>query len=432
MKLRYEVILITLLFLVICFIYKGQQRVTLNEGQGWDGAHYYPIAEQIKNNATHIKGELPYINRLGTLLLVGTYSRMMEIDLLNSALIINLTGIFIATVLLLIWLRIFIDVFWIRTLLLLLFMLNWQVPLRWSYYAPMSTDAWGAAFLVGGLLLLHHIRKAHTHNRSIWGYVLIFSVVVAIGNLFRESNAVLAVAILFILNPIQGLNIDRSKWKEIYFVKRSLFMFLPIISVVICNSIVSNFQVIDPQNGYSYIRAVITWFYEKSLPEYVLGICIAYGPLILLVPFYFREFKVFFFERQELFILLLISLIFGFIGGSDTERITFMSSFPIFFILIGMAIKNIFNSSQRWWLYILLILQTIAFRLYWALPDYPSDVTNIPVPFFTLIGDHFQYLFLYSHHGHLIINTILFVEYFVLFLATFYILHNKVKASSKQ
>lgn len=444
MKLRYEVLICTILFLAICFIYKGQQRVTLNKGQGWDGAHYYPIAEQIQEGATIIEGELPYINRLGTLFLVGTYSRVMGIDLLDSALIINLTGIFVATILLLIWLRIFIDIFWIRALLLLLFMMNWQVPLRWSFYCSMSTDAWGAAFFVGGLLLLHLIRKAYNDNTSIVGYVVAFSLVVAVGNLFRESNVALAFAIFFILNPLKGLNINRStltvahgvgiirKMREMYLVKQTSILFLPIVSVIAINSIVSHYKIIDPQNGYSYIRAVFTWFYEKSLPEYVLGICIAYGPLILLLPFYFKEFKAFFRERQELFLLLIISLIFGFIGGSDTERITFMSSFPILFVLIGMAIKYIYDSSQKWWLYVLLILQTIALRFYWALPDYPSDASNTPVPFFTLFGEHFPYLFLYSHHGHLIINSLLFLEYFILFITTFYILYNKIQNPFKQ
>ncbi len=437
MKRAYEIVFITALFIVICFIYKGQQRVTLNNGQGWDGSYYYKITEQIQQGENPIVGDLPYIKRIGTHFLVGTYSKITGIDLLDSALLINLIGTFITVILLMFWLRIFIDVFWIRGILLLLFMMAWFVPLRFLFFYPMTTDAWGSVWFVGGLLLLHFIRKSYNNSKNIFWYVLAFSVVVSVGSLFRESNSVLALALFFIFNPLKYLNISsktitlshgvkfiKQIW-NLYFVKQSLIFFIPIIFIGLINIIVSNFTVINI-SGHFYIATAFFWFCKKSLPQYLLGIFIAYGPLILLVPFFYKQFKSIFLEKQELLILLIIALIFGFIGGSDTERISFMSSFPIIFVLIGLSIKYIFYSTQRWWLYALFILQTIAYRFYWSLPDYPSEIKHVPIPFISLMSNHFQNLYLYSQHGNYLLNTILLIEYLLLFMVTFYVLHNKV------
>ena len=62
MKRIYEVIIIVILFAAICFIFKGQQRITLNDGQGFDGVFYYEITEQIGQGATPIVGNLHLLN----------------------------------------------------------------------------------------------------------------------------------------------------------------------------------------------------------------------------------------------------------------------------------------------------------------------------------------------------------------------------------
>jgi hypothetical protein len=437
MKRIYEIVYTTALFFIICFIYQGQQRITLNDGKGWDGAYYYKITKQIENGKNPIEGDLPFIKRIGTHYLVGTYSKITETNLLDSAFLINLSGTFITVILLMFWLRIFIDVFWIRALLLFLFMMAWFVPLRYLFFYPMITDAWGCVWFLAGILLLHSIRKSYNNKNQIFWQVCAFSVVVSLGCLFRESNTVLAIALFFIYNPLKYLNISsktftishgikflKQMW-NLYFVKQSLIFFIPIIFIVLVNKVVSNFTVIN-MGEYSYIKTVFSWFYTKSLPQYLLAIFIAYGPLILLVPFFYKQFKSIFLEKQELLILLIVALIFGFIGGSDTERILFMSSFPIIFVLIGLSIKNIFYSTQRWWFYVLFILQTIAYRFYWYLPDYPSEIEHSPIPFFGFMSSHFQNLYLYSHHGNYILNTILLMEYLLLFIVTLYIIHNKV------
>lgn len=440
MKPIYEVILVTILFFSVCFIYKGQQPISLENGKGWDGVAYYKITEQIHEGTLPIEGPAPFIKRFGNFILVSYYSEITGLDLMESALHVNLFGMFITVILLLFWFRIFIKSYWVRALLLLLFMTAWFAPLRISFYLPMSSDTWGALWFLVGLLLLNYIRKLHDNEKSIFWSVVIFSMIVAVGILFRESNAVLALAIFFILNPFEFfspssktltrsylLNYMKKLW-GFYFNKKFIVLFMPIVAVVIVNLAVSTFVIkIDESGSYNgYFWAIMTWLYTKSLPEFALGVFNAYGPIFLLTPFFYGLFKSFFIKRQELFFLLVISFFFGYIGGADTERILFMSGFPIVLVLIGFSIESVFKSEQRWWLYVLLLFQTIAYRFYWFLPDYPNLTDNKPLPLFSLIGEDFQYLYLYAQHGHVYLNAILFIEYIILFLATIYVLSYKI------
>ena len=115
MKRIYEVLLISAGFLIICLVYSGQRRATINPG--WDASYYYNITEQIQKGTTPVAGELPFIKRIATPYLIARMSNMTGMNLLDSALAINLLGTFISTLLLLFWLRIFFEESWIRVLL---------------------------------------------------------------------------------------------------------------------------------------------------------------------------------------------------------------------------------------------------------------------------------------------------------------------------
>ena len=439
MKRFLELFFITALFILICFVYKGQARLSLNEGKGWDGMYYYKMTEQILQGDYAVTGELPFVKRVGTPFLMAQYARLTGSGLLESATIVNLMGIYLTVILLVFWLRIFIDRFWLRGLLCFLFMMGWYLPLRIGFYDSVASDAWGAVWFMSGVLLLDVIRKAFCQKRKmvLLFYVLIFSIVVAVGNLFRESNAVLCVALFFVLNPLKemtlfpvkavtlsGIKSSFKKTGKLYATPQTILLFIPILVVGVVNWIVSN-HIHVAESDYSYIKALFFWFYKKSLSAYLLGVLNAVGPLLLLLPFYFKEMKSILWERQELLVLLILSFFFGYFAGGDTERIFFMSGFPMLLVWMGFAIKNIFESSKRWWLYVLLALQTIAFRFYWFVPDCPNDFWNTPFPFFTLLGSHFQYLFLYSYHGQYILNSLILAEYFVLFIITWYILRKQ-------
>jgi len=446
MKRVYEVLFITAIFLLICLVYKGQPRISLNGGQGWDGVYYYKITEQIFQGENPIVGELPFIKRPGTPVLIAAYSRITGIDLLDSATVVNLAGIYLTTILLFFWLGVFIKDFWLKGMLCFLFMMAWYVPLRATFYDPLSTDAWGAVWFLAGILLLSTIRRMHElkKRKAFLLYLIVFSIVVAIGTIFRESNVILFLALFFIMNPLSGwkkLSLKHFTFSDLlqsvggmfktYDSSVTLFFLIPLVFIMVVKSVLSNNIVIEV-GDFSYVKTLFQWFYTKSLPEFLLGIFNACGPLVMLLPFFVKEIRRILWERQELLFLLVMAFLFGFIGGSDTERIFFMSGFPVLLIWMGFAIKETFESSKRWWLYVLCALQTISFRFFWILPDTPSEDWSKPVPFFGFLGEHFQYLFLYSHHGQHILNSILFLEYVALGIATWYVLSRKSNAKNSK
>jgi len=439
MKRFFEVAAITVVFLLICLIYKGQPIISYHDGFSWDGEYYKGITEQFYQGSDRISGEDPFIKRPGTPYLIAAYSRLSGTDLLHSAVLVNLSGMYLATIFLFLWLGFFFKKFWLKGTLTFLFMIAWYLPLRVTLYDPMATDAWGAAWFMAGMLFLPAIRTMFERkkNWALLGYMLPFSLVVEIGSLFRESNAVLFLALFFMVNPLHGFDgfslknfsfsqVGRSLQKiwKMYLVRQTGFLFIPLIVILLAKNFLSSHTTVEPSE-YSYVKTLFKWFYTKSLPEYLLGLFQACGPLVVLLPFYLKEIKGLLWGKQELLFLLILAFIFGLVGGSDTERIFFESAFPILLIWLGYAIKAIYASSKRWWLFVLCLLQVVSFRLFWNLPDYPSNNWSIPFPFFGFFGDGFQYLFLYSHHGQYILNTILFSEYVFLFLATWYVLSRK-------
>ena len=344
MKKIYEIVVISIIFFIICFVYKGQHRISLNEGKGWDGIYYYSITEQIRTGENPVIGELPFIRRLGTPYLIARFSIITGMNILDSALYVNLAGVLITVLLLLTWLRKFLVEFWIRALLCLLFMMAWYAPLRFSFYIPLTSDSWGAVWFMGSLLFLQGMRESFSTNRSgsFVVYTIAFSVVIAIGNLFRESNAILSILPFLILNPFgqvhitadsmtitHGMRYLKKIWKR-YFVWQTLLLFLPLLGILLSTGFIKKHISVSDQNLYSYLDNIFACFYTKTLPEYILGILIAFGPLILLVPLFYNLYKSLLWEKQELLVLLIISLLFGYIGGTDTERILVMSGFPVF------------------------------------------------------------------------------------------------------
>ncbi len=435
-----EMLIVTILFVLICLIYKGQQRVSYNEGKGWDGVYYYEMSQQFQQGTFPVAGRLPFIKRIGVPFLVGYFSRITGITILDSALIINLIGFYIIVILSLLWMRIFIGDRWIRLLLLFLLMMAWYVHLRECFFNPQGTDNWGTVWFLAGLLALNRMRENYyrCNNFKIVD-VLFFSIIVGVGIFFRETNSILALAPFFLLNPLSDLKISfitissknlahliNRTWR-LYFTKKILILALPILMILIANAIVSGLILVSDQFKYSYLTAACKTFYNKSLPEYMLGIFNAYGPIIVLLPFFWKHFKPILIERQELLFLLIVSFFMGYVGAGGTERITFMSGFPIMFLLIAVSIRGIFYSGQRWWLFVLLFLQTIAHRYYWGVPDFPNEISNTPIPFFTLPGTKFQFLYLYSGYGSFMVNTVLFLEYIVLCVISIYVLFNKVE-----
>lgn len=431
MKLFFELLICLGLFALVGFIYSSQPRISCNDGKGWDGVTYYNMATQFQQGSPKIAGDVPFVKRLGTPYLVSKYADYTGKDILTSARDVNLAGAAIVLFLLALWLRRFLSKAWIRISLCILYLLAWHGPLRFLFYYPFISDVWGVAWLIASLLLMDMTKKKWLYTGTISPVLIgLLSLSIFIGIFFRESNAFLALAALFIINPFSAFKAGGNIFQPTqylqfisdsirnYFNKKNILIFLPLVLAIAATYVGGQLIVNTNVEGYSYIKTMMQWFYEKSIPEFILAIFIAYGPLVVLVPFYFKFYKSLLIQRQELTVLLLLALLFGYIGGSDSERIVYMSSFPIVFILIGICMEQIGRSKAAWWLAVLCLLQLLAYRVAWFIPDCVAPTLKKPLPFFTLMGQNFEYTLLYSGFGNYALNTILFIQYVFLLVAT--------------
>ncbi len=431
MKLIYELLITIFLTCIITFIYQNQARTLINNGKGYDGFYYYKICENIQKEKNPIVGEAPFINRVGTFWLISNFSSYSKYNLLKSAEIVNYTGGFLTILLLVIWLRIYIKTYSVRLILTLLFCTCWFLPLRIVKFYPMTSDPWGAFWFLLGLIMLNLLFRALNEHKNKLFYLFLFSIIVSIGTLFRESNIILAFSILFYDDPIRYKSIFKLNFVKNVIFKRSLLIKLFFVSISVLFTITIKFltnRYIEKSNftNYSYLDSIVHWFYLKSLPQFLLGFFLAYGPIISILPF-IKDNKTFLLKNQSLSFLLICGFGLSYIGGSDTERILYYLTFPIILVLIGISIKNLLLSNQKWYLILILILQTIAYRLFWLTPDFEYNNKIHILAFFNLIGNKFPHLFLYSQHGNIILNTILLIQYiFILFLSS-YIIKNKIE-----
>ena len=439
LKKALEIIASIALFFIAFQLYQGQERIILNSGHGWDGESYFQAAQQVADGIFPIVGEPPFINRVGLHLLVGTYAKLTQQDIIQSALEINLTAIFLTTLLLMIWLQFFIKSSATKLFLISLYLFVWHSGLRNIFFDTIIPDPCGGVFFLLGLIGIVIIKKRFTQKRPIALSIILYAGLVLLGSLFRESIAAFAIAIFFITSPIKSSGIHIPKLDKLtfsnlstqiknlaspYFTKDKLVLFVPLLGIIGSKIIIHYCIAPTDFTSYSYPQALARWFYSKSCPEFIVGTCLSFGPLLLLIPFYYNKIRLWLSDKEEITMLLFMGIFFGYFGGGDTERILFMSTFPIIFVMLSFAIQDLWK-KHKLVLFALIALQSFAYRVYWFLPNYPNNYTQKPIPFFGLIGEKFDHLLLYSTHGNIYINSVIFVEYAMLLVGLFFILHKK-------
>ena len=109
-----------------------QQRISRAHGQGWDGVHYYAVAEQLSRGEIP-EANAPFVYRVGTPFLA---SLLPGDDLLRNFAIVNWVACLLAVALLLVWLRPYVADWRVRSLLAVLFIIPWHAPLRFVHFYP--------------------------------------------------------------------------------------------------------------------------------------------------------------------------------------------------------------------------------------------------------------------------------------------------------
>ena len=177
------------LFAVVALVaWASQKTISHNGGKGWDGVEYYAMVEQFEAGQPLV-ARAPHVYRPGVPLLVAL---LPGDDILLKFGVLNLVGAGVAVALFVVWLRLYVGRWWVRALLVALFLTMWHAATRYVFFYQVTVDPWFVACLLGGLIVIHRLGRERTDLALIGA----LSAITFAGVLFREAALVLPAALL--------------------------------------------------------------------------------------------------------------------------------------------------------------------------------------------------------------------------------------------
>jgi len=326
----------------------------------WDAVQYYLVASQLAAGQVPA-AEAPYVYRLGLPWLVAQF---WPADPARGFFLINLgCGLAIAALLSL-WLRHGVERWPVRLALVGLFAAAWHGPIRYVHFNGGYVDPPFLVLVLVGLLMLQAMRHAARPSQ-----VAAFTALVAVGALIRETMLMLPAAAMLLGNPLQaplavGDALRRMRW----------FFLVPIAAGVVVIAITHAVVVADTTR--SFFAAALQWI-RKPPTSYLLAWFTAYGPMLALLAFDWRQVVADLRERQHLAGFLLLCAVLAYFGGSDTERFVFWAM-PVVYLLLGRSFerhRHLFRSVMLG--AGLVVAQAISARIFWTIPDPRLDAVPL-------------------------------------------------------
>ncbi|PKL86383.1 MAG: hypothetical protein CVV22_02635 [Ignavibacteriae bacterium HGW-Ignavibacteriae-1] len=403
--------LLILAYLIVGFTF--QKQISQNEGKGFDGVYYYQLATDFVNNETPT-AKSPFVYRIGTPYVVSVF---FPNDLMTGFKAINLVFAVFSIFLLLVFLRLYIDDERIIVLLVALYIIYWQAPLRLSIYYPVHTDPASITFMLASLIAVTNIIR----DKSKRGNLILLTLLTGVGVLFREICLVPAMALAF----SSFVSLKEQKFALNFPQKKQLTYFIPMIIGLLGYFIILLF--VNKSDDSTFFGATLGWLYEKSASKYLHALMMAFGPILILAIYNIRNGIQFLKSEPHLLFFVVAMLLVGWVGGSDTERLLYWSM-PVVYILIGKFLSER-GKLLNWQIIALIaITQLISTRAFLFIPDYPNDFSSV-IPFLTPLTNEFPLFDLWSWHGNQKMNIFSFIQYTALFGALFWMLKH---ANSKQ
>lgn len=403
--------IIVIFFITISLSGLLQSPISRDGGKGWDGAKYYSVADQFRRHKVPLEHG-PYVYRVGTPFLVALF---FPNSIYRGFKYINLLATVGVIALFYFWLRVHLRVGWVRVMLVGLFITQWHAPLRFLFYAPISTDPLMLVALCGGLLVIHRIKQSPS---LVWVWLL--GLIVFVGVLVREVVLILPVALLVTA-------IRQIRPNPMFLLKQiRLAYWIPAMLGIV--ALVISHRVVVQLYDYSFVGAGLNWLFAKRPWAYFEGWFLAFGPILVLPIFDWRNVRAFLAVNPDLAIVLVGFALVGWVGGSDTERLLYWS-FPIVYVLIGRAIEDtIAGIASKAFVLVLTAAQLMAQRIFWLVPDHPNNYVSL-LPILTPPSSTVPYLDLFSEFSTPTVQLVSIVEYLVLGVALLYWLGRQRQAA---
>jgi hypothetical protein len=420
LPLRFELAIVLAMFVLVNIVSAySQVQIGVNDGQGWDGTWYVTVAQEISSGHPLI-AEAPFVYRVGTPFLAALVDRD---NLIVGFKIVNLAANLTLTLLLTVWLRIFVRDWRVRLGLILAFLFQWHGPIRFVHFYPVAADNWFAALLLAGLLAVHSLEK-----RTSWLTIAAISALAVLGTLVRESGLLLALIVPLAQNPFK---------LPPRFPRISPWLFVPLVLAVAAFLGVHHAAEITNAPSQPEAGGLIV---PKSIPTYALGWWTAFGPLLVLPLFTWRRAASFLWNHQYMLgLLLIVSLLSSFASPAlqlqlqDTERYLFWAM-PVVYVLIGRSLEHLLPIMSRPLLALLIVGQVLAERVFWTIPQPgANDPSNVfshgssAILLFTPLGGNVEYFDIFPSwmsQGYRLVLLGEYVALAVVIIAWLYLLAN--------
>jgi hypothetical protein len=408
--MRKSTLLLELILVAAIFIASNvnsilrQKQNTYNGGTAWEGA-YYVVAHEFANHQP-LAADAPYVYRVATPWLVALVAPH---DLFLGFHLVNIVGSAVTSVLLIFWFRCFVTDWRIRVLLVTLFLIQWDAPPRLVYHSPMHADAWLFAFVVADLLVLRsYLRRPGN------GAILALSVLAAVGACFREATLFVPLCVLAAHRPLVR---EDHCWKL-----RPPPWILCLPFACGFSAFLSLRLLAHQTNDYSFLQTIYRFLYDKPVLTYIHAWFLAFGPVLYIVLYDWKSACAFLAKEQWLALLLVAGAGFGFLGGTDTERLQYWSM-PGLYVLLGLAIER-HRRALAWWPVATLFIagQICTSRILWTTPDYPTNFTHT-FPVLQQFGSNVQFLDLFSYFGYRPKETLSLAEFLAFGVLALWLMH---------
>jgi hypothetical protein len=325
----------------------------------WDARQYYGMTDRLAHGQRAF-AEVPYVYRVGIPWLV---SRLSPSNPREGFTIVNVVAGLMTAALLDLWLQAWVAGPRIRLALVALFAGAWHGPVRYVFFNSGYVDPPFLVCLVAALLLIRSLSRRY----SIATMALLLAVTAA-GTLVRETMALVALAFLFVDNPVLGRHgANRSTGSIVPLAAR----FAPVVLAAAIIAWTHRIVTVDTAER-SFIGAVMQYLHKSPL-SYALAWFTAFGPVLAILVFDWRGAWRDLSEHEWLAVLFALCAALAFIGGSDTERFVFWTM-PIVYLLIGRAIERHAPVFRRPAIVsYLVVLQAVSARVFWGIPDPTID-----------------------------------------------------------
>jgi hypothetical protein len=322
----------------------------------WDSDEYFRMAQQFAAGEP-VSAAAPYVYRVLTPWVVA---RCCADDLQQGFLLTNLAAGAALALLLVFWLRRFVDSAAIRLLMVAAYAMQWHAPVRFSFYYPGYVDPLFQVFLVAALLVGDHFV-----SRPTFGVGVLYVLLIALGSLARET---------MLLAPLAGLVAAIVVWRR-HGVTPALWFLAAMAAGLLSYLTVQSLT--SARGGYSFVEALLTALATKPVEALPLSWFIAFGPMLAIVAYDWRATLAFLRERPDLATVLAACLVLGYTGGTDTERFVFWAM-PVTYLLIARSIERHRAILAAPGVALLVVAgQVISERVLWPVPNPGSAVTPL-------------------------------------------------------